>query len=154
MVLKSQASWKTVKVTEMFARKNQFSGNIIKCTNKFPFELNLTDGHPPVVIRKNSDTYLENIPLSGDDTLDEDAEEEEEGLIHGGEVDADVEGQEEHELDEEAGVDEDVGDARADPHGDTGGGAAVQGVGEPKRGAKQQTWREMCVMSVIRLMGI
>ena len=62
-------------------------------------------------------TCLENIPLCGDDSLDEDAEEEEERLVHGGEVDPDVEGEEEHELHEEAGVDQDVGHAGADPDG-------------------------------------
>ena len=118
----------------MFARKNQFSRSINKCTNKFSFEINLTDGRPLVrcYLGKNSDTCLENIPLSGDDTLDEDAEEEKEGLVHGGQVHADVEGEEEHELDEEAGVDEDVGDAGADPDGHTGGGAPVQGKREPE----------------------
>ena len=90
---------------------------------------------------KNSDTCLENIPLSRDDTLDEDAEKEEEGLVHGGEVHPDVEGEEEHQLDEEAGVDEDVGEAGADPDGNTGGGAPVQGEGEPEWRAQQQTWR-------------
>ena len=114
----------------MFARKNQFSRSINKCTNKFSFEINLTDGRPLVrcYLGKNSDTCLENIPLSGDDTLDEDAEKEEEGLVHGGEVHADVEGEEEHELDEEAGVDEDVGDARAESDEDTGGGGVLGGV--------------------------
>ena len=68
--------------------------------------------------------------MSRDDTLDEDTEKEEEGLVHGGEVDADIEGKEEHQLDEEAGVDEDVGEAGADPDGNTGGGAAVQGERE------------------------
>ena len=68
--------------------------------------------------------------MSRDDTLDEDAEKEEKGLVHGGEVHADVEGEEEHQLDQEAGVDEDVGEASADPDGHTGGGAAVQGEGE------------------------
>ena len=94
----------------------------------------MTDGRPLVRCYqgKNSDTCLENIPLSGDDTLDEDAEKEEEGLVHGGEVHANVEGEEEHELDEEAGVDEDVGDAGADPDGHTGGGAPVQGEREPE----------------------
>ena len=101
---------------------------------------------------KNSDTRLENGPLSGDDTLDEDTEEEEERLVHGGQVHTDVKGEQEHELHEEAGVDEDVGDACADPDGDTGGGAAVQGVGEPEWGAEQQAWK--CEMCVIRLMTI
>ena len=87
----------------------------------------MADGHIRYVrcSAKIAATCLENIPLCGDDSLDEDAEEEEERLVHGGEVDPDVEGEEEHELDEEAGVDEDVGDARADPDGHTGGGAAV-----------------------------
>lgn len=64
--------------------------------------------------------------------MDKDSEEEKEGLVHGGEVDPGVEGDEEHQLDEEAGVDEDVGEAGADPNGNAGGGAAVQGEGEPE----------------------
>ena len=47
-------------------------------------------------------------PLQRDDQLDEDGEEEEEGLVHGGEVDPGVEGDEEDQLDQERGVDEDV----------------------------------------------
>ena len=77
---------------------------------------------------KNSDTRLENGPLSGDDTFDEDTEEEEERLVHGGQVHASVQRNEEHELHEEAGVDEDVGDARADSDQDTRGGRLLGGV--------------------------
>ena len=76
--------------------------------------------------------HLEYVPLGRDDSLHKDAEEEEESLVHGGEVHADVEGEEEHELDEEAGVDEDVGDASADPDSHTGGGASIQGKREPE----------------------
>ena len=79
---------------------------------------------------KNSDTRLENGPLSGDDTLDEDTEEEEERLVHGGQVHTNVKGEQEHELHEEAGVDEDVGDAGADPDGNAGGVSSCQSVGE------------------------
>ena len=79
----------------------------------------MADGHIRYVrcSAKIAATCLENIPLGGDDSLDEDAEEEEERLVHGGEVDPDVEGKEEHELHEEAGVDQDVGHAGADPDG-------------------------------------
>ena len=77
---------------------------------------------------KNSDTRLENGPLSGDDTLDEDTEEEEERLVHGGQVHTNVKGEQEHKLHEEAGVDEDVGDARAEPDQDTRGGRLLSGV--------------------------
>ena len=66
--------------------------------------------------------------MSRDDTLDEDAEKEEKGLVHGGEVHADVEGEEEHQLDQEAGVDEDVGEAGAEPDQDTGGVGVLGGV--------------------------
>ena len=45
--------------------------------------------------------------------LDEDGEEEQESLIHGGEIHTSVETDEEHQLDQEAGVDEDVGDPGA-----------------------------------------
>ena len=38
-------------------------------------------------------------PLQRDDQLDEDGKEEEEGLVHGGEVDPGVEGDEEDQLD-------------------------------------------------------
>ena len=64
-----------------------------------------------------SSYFLENVPLSQNDCLHQDTEEEEERLVHGGEVDPDVEGEEEHELHEEAGVDQDVGHAGADPDG-------------------------------------
>ena len=57
--------------------------------------------------------------------MDKDSEEEKEGLVHGGEVDAGVEGDEEHQLDEEAGVDEDVGEAGAEPHEDAGRGGVL-----------------------------
>ena len=45
--------------------------------------------------------------------LDEDGEEEQESLIHGGEIHTSVETDEEHQLDQETGVDEDVGDPGA-----------------------------------------
>ena len=50
--------------------------------------------------------------------MDKDAEEEQESLVHGREIHTDVEAQEEHELDQEAGVDEDVGDPGTDSDGD------------------------------------
>ena len=49
-------------------------------------------------------------------------------MVHGGEIHASVQRYEEHELDEEAGVDEDVGDARAESDEDTGGGGVLGGV--------------------------
>ena len=49
-------------------------------------------------------------PLCGDDDLDEDAEEEEERLICGREVDTSVERDEENKLDEERSVDENIGE--------------------------------------------
>ena len=61
----------------------------------------------------------------GTSYLDKDSEEEKEGLVHGGEVDTGVEGDEEHQLDEEAGVDEDVGEAGAESDEDAGGGGVL-----------------------------
>ena len=60
--------------------------------------------------------------------LDEDGEEEQESLIHGGEIHTSVETDEEHQLDQEAGVDEDVGDPGAEPDHDTGAGRFFSGV--------------------------
>ena len=60
--------------------------------------------------------------------MDEDCKEEKERLVHGGQVHASVQRNEEHELHEEAGVDEDVGDARAEPDQDTRGGRLLGGV--------------------------
>ena len=77
-------------------------------------------------------------PLHPDHQLDEDTEEEEEGLVHGGQVDPGVEGDEEDLLDQEGGVDEDIGEARAEPDGHTGGDGLVQGVDEAKGGAKEE----------------
>ena len=65
--------------------------------------------------------------------MDKDAEEEQESLVHGREIHTDVEAQEEHELDQEAGVDEDVGDARTHPDGDAGGGCLIQRIWKPQR---------------------
>ena len=90
---------------------------------------------------KLCDTHLQNVPLGSDHSLDQDTEEEQESLVHGGEIHTNVERQEEHQLDQEAGVDEDVGDAGADPDGHTGGGAPVQGKREPEWGAQQQAWK-------------
>ena len=56
-----------------------------------------------------------------------------ESLVHGREIHTDVEAQEEHELDQEAGVDEDVGDARTHPDGDAGGGCLIQRIWKPQR---------------------
>ena len=53
-------------------------------------------------------------------------------MVHGGEVHADVETEEEHELDQEAGVDQDVGDARPHPDCDTGGWCPIQSIGKAK----------------------
>ena len=64
--------------------------------------------------------------------MDEDTEEEEESLVHGGQVDTGVEGDEEHELDQEAGVDEDIGDAGAHSYGHTGRRSPLQSIGEPE----------------------
>ena len=106
------------------------------------FEINLADGHIRYVRcwAKIAATCLENIPLGGDDSLDQDAEEEEERLVHGGEVDADVEREEEHELDQEAGVDQHVGHPGADSDGDAGGAGPVQRVREAEGRAEQQAW--------------
>ena len=53
--------------------------------------------------------------------LDEDGKEEEEGLVHGGEVDPGVERDQEDELHQEGGVYQDVGQAETEPDQDTGG---------------------------------
>ena len=53
-------------------------------------------------------SFLEDVPLDEDNGLHQDAEEEEERLVHGREVDPGVEGDEEDQLDQERGVDEDV----------------------------------------------
>ena len=87
------------------------------------------------------DTFLEDVPLGGDDGLDEDAEEEEESLIHGGEIHTSVETDEEHQLDQEAGVDEDVGDPGADSDGDARGWWSWQCIWESKWWSEQETWK-------------
>ena len=53
--------------------------------------------------------------------LDEDGKEEEEGLVHSGEVDPGVERDQEDELHQEGGVYQDVGQAETEPDQDTGG---------------------------------
>ena len=68
--------------------------------------------------------------MSSDHSLDEDTEEEEESLVHGGQIDTGVEGDEEHELDQEAGVDEDIGDAGAESDHDTVGGGLLGRVND------------------------
>ena len=75
-------------------------------------------------------------PLQGHHQLDQDGEEEEERLVHGGEVDPGVEGDEEDQLDQERGVDEDVREAGADPDSYTGGVSPLESVGEAKGGAE------------------
>ena len=69
--------------------------------------------------------------------LYEDGKEEKEGLVHGGQVDPGVEGDEEDQLHQEGGGDEDVGEAGADPHGHAGGLTSLQSIGEPQGGTKQ-----------------
>ena len=59
-------------------------------------------------------------PLHADGQLHQDAEEEEEGLICGRQVDARVEWDQEDELHEQRGVDEGVGEAGAEPDYGTG----------------------------------
>ena len=77
-------------------------------------------------------------PLDPHHQLDKDAEAKEEGLVHGWQVDPCVEGDEEDLLDKEGGVDEDVGEASAEPDGHTGGDGLVQGVDEAKGGTKEE----------------
>ena len=60
--------------------------------------------------------------------LYEDGKEEKEGLVHGGQVDPGVEGDKEDQLHQEGGVDEDVGEAKAQSDQDTGGGTFLRGV--------------------------
>ena len=50
----------------------------------------------------------QNQPLETDDNLDQDTKEKEEKLVHGGEVDTGVERDEEHLLDQDGGVNEDI----------------------------------------------
>ena len=64
--------------------------------------------------------------------LDKDGEEEEEGLVHSGEVDPGVERDQEDELHQEGGVYQDVGQAGAHPDSHTGGVTSLQGIGEPQ----------------------
>lgn len=78
--------------------------------------------------------------------MDKDSEEEKEGLVHGGEVDPGVEGDEEHQLDEEAGVDEDVGEAGAESDEDAGGGGVLGGV--------DNTWRHHDTIRDQKLRGV
>ena len=69
--------------------------------------------------------------------LNEDGKEQEEGLVHGGQVDPRVERDQEDELHQEGGVDEDVGEAGAHPDSHTGGVTSLQGIGEPQGGPKE-----------------
>ena len=50
----------------------------------------------------------QNQPLETDDNLDQDTKEKEEKLVHGGEVDTGVERNEEHLLDQDGGINEDI----------------------------------------------
>ena len=54
-------------------------------------------------------------PIPTDCKLDEDGEEEEDGLVGGGEVDPTVEADQEDQLDQQGGVDNGVGETRAKP---------------------------------------
>ena len=89
----------------------------------------LKDVQPPAGYSFSS-YFLEDVPLSQYDGLHQDTEEEEEGLVHGGEVDPGVEGDEEDQLHQEGGVDEDVGEAGAHPDGHAGGVTSLQSVRE------------------------
>ena len=71
-------------------------------------------------------------PLDSKGKLNKEAEEEEESLVEDRKIHPGVERDEEHLLDQDGGVDEDVGDAGADPDGNTGGGGAIQGEREPE----------------------
>ena len=75
-----------------------------------------------------SSYFLEDVPLSQYEGLHQDTEEEEEGLVHGGEVDPGVEGDEEDQLHQEGGVDEDVGQTQTQSDQDTAGWTFLCGV--------------------------
>lgn len=81
-------------------------------------------------------------PLDPHHQLDQDTEGEEEGLVHGWQVDPCVEGDEEDLLHQQGGVDEDVGEAGAEPDGHAGGGRLLQGVDQAQGGAQEQTKEE------------
>ena len=83
--------------------------------------------------------FLEDVPLGEDDGLHEDAEEEEERLVHGGQVDPGVERDQEDELHQQGGVDEDVGEAGAHPDGHAGGVTSLQSVGEAQGRPQEQS---------------
>ena len=69
--------------------------------------------------------------------LYEDGKEEKESLVHGGEVDPGVEGDEEDQLHQEGGVDEDVGQTGPHPDCHAGCVTSLKGIGEPKGGPKE-----------------
>ena len=81
--------------------------------------------------------FLKDVPLGQYDGLHQDAEEEEESLVHGRQVDPGVEGDQEDELHQQGGVDEDVGQACAHPDCHAGGVTSLQSIGEPQWGTKQ-----------------
>ena len=81
-------------------------------------------------------------PLDPYHQLDQESKAEEEGLVGGGQVDPAIEGDEEHELDEESGVDQGVGQASAESQGGAGEGRGPEGDQSGHSGTSQQTQQQ------------
>ena len=71
-------------------------------------------------------------PLETDDNLDQDTEDEEEDLVHFGEVDIGTESDADHLLDHERGIYDNVGEPCAKPNGYADNLTLLHCKGEPK----------------------
>ena len=72
----------------------------------------------------------QNQPLETDHKLDQDTEEEEENLVQGGEVNTGVERDEEHLLDQDGGVNKDIGDTCAKPNSNASDITILDSIGK------------------------